>query len=113
MVVTHDDVVFGSGTDVARLEIASAEHFGLNLAPPAVGDGWPVNFPSTWCAYLLDGVQCGRAERSSERFVARTEPGDSGAGVYDAEGRLVGIVVEGSATRTKVVPMSTRWLEGT
>lgn len=84
-------------TDVARMRIADDGEFG-DVAPPKIG---PVSDGSRICAALADPYQqrrCGFIEdqRSDMRndliFSAPIEPGNSGSGLYDSRGRLIGIV---------------------
>lgn len=93
-VVVRDDARFGDGRDVALLEIATAERFGLGIAPPNVGA-----LAGELCLSLARGRTCGERAPvdSTTRGVvvidAATRHGDSGAGVYNADGELAGIVV--------------------
>lgn len=81
--------------DVARLQVAGTYRF-RDARPriwtvPAIGDEVCVvpGFPSR-------GRACGDVERGGTPtnfpHTATTEPGNSGGGVYDSRGRLVGIV---------------------
>lgn len=88
--------VMSTGADIARLQtLDKLEFFAVLIGPkPEIGD--------TVC--VAAGAPLGRTRRCGpvERFDADasgdivhavvTEPGNSGAGVYDAEGRLVGIL---------------------
>ena len=109
MVVERDDAMFprGAGSDIARLEIASAERFGLNVPPPELGltDGG-----MTVC--LPQG--CARTSFYETNFVEiESKPGDSGTGVYDPDGRLLGLVVSTRGGWTRIEPVGAYWLEGT
>jgi hypothetical protein len=107
MIVERDDLMFGSGTDVARLEIASAEWFDVGIAPPALG-----TLVGGMTVCLMAG--CGRAYPYDRGLVeVPSSPGDSGLGVYDWYGRLLGIVVRTDGHWTRIEPISTYWLEGT
>lgn len=114
MSVTEDDAMFGEGKDIARLEISSAENFEVHLAPPSLGDGWPTSEDQpVWCAFTLGGRRCGEGTKMNNTFETKTHPGDSGSGVYDAAGRLVGIVVRSAGAVTHIEPVEARWLKGT
>ena len=107
MVVERDDLLFGNGADIARLEIASAEYFDLGIAPPVLGT---LEVGDTVC--LAAG--CGRVSPYEAGLVeVPSEPGDSGRGVYDWYGRLLGIVVRTDGHWTRIEPVSAYWLEGT
>lgn len=105
MVVTRED------HDVARLEIASAEYFHLDVPPPLIA---PVS-DDILVAYLLDGQDAAGIGQPESRWVAHmaTHPGDSGAPVYDHEGALVGLVLAGDGRSTEITPLDQSWLEGT
>lgn len=95
VVVAHEE----PKRDLALLELASADSFGP-IAPhiyarPAVGD--------VVCAYHAfpeRGASCGAVEEVSDaidsdtKFGGVTHPGYSGGPVFDAEGRLAGIITE-------------------
>lgn len=90
MVVTRED----SDRDVARLELASADRFRLNVAPPVVRTPDP---GQRVCAELprLMGIDASCGSIVSDWSVARkmsTRPGDSGAPIFDDTGTLVGLV---------------------
>lgn len=90
MVVTRED----TDRDVARLEIASADRFRVNVAPPVVRAPDP---GERVCAELprLMGIDAACGSIVSDWTVARTmktRPGDSGAPIFDATGTLVGLV---------------------
>lgn len=101
--------------DIARLELAHAGSFGLNIAPPLLAP--PVYDPNV----RPDFVQLYRynvlpetVERISPTLlVFRVRQGDSGSPIYD-NGLLVGLVVsdlDGVATRITLVTET--WLQGT
>lgn len=109
LVVDVDDAMFGAGRDIARLEVLSAESLG-SIAPPALADNDP---PGPWCAMTRHGRVCGARYLLTQGdgvFAARTSPGDSGSGVYDAYNRLVGLVVSGSEHYTKFVRVGEEWI---
>ena len=113
MNVERDDAMFGAGADIARLEMASADTFGLGIAPPAL-DGTA----GRWCALTTHGQVCangsGNLMTPDKYDDDRTRSGDSGSGVYNAEtGGLVGLVVAGDGTSTRIVRVGAYWLEGT
>lgn len=117
MVVTHDDAVYGEWQDIARMEVASAENFGVRIAPPLISPGWPKDisyYPVEWCAYLRSGEACGEGSYREYTLQAQVRPGDSGSPVYDEKGRLVGLVVRGGPyLLTAVEPVGLRWMVGT
>jgi S1-C subfamily serine protease len=90
-VVTREDVT----ADVAVLELATADRLHLDIAPPTRA---PVLLGSTVCAEAADPqheTHCGAVEYVSDTTVRATFlalHGNSGAGVYDLAGRLVGLV---------------------
>lgn len=118
MEVERDDAMFGGGQDVARLEVTSAENLGMYIAPPALapdGTAW-VHGYDEWCAETTHGRSCGSpgdASEHSAEFEATTRKGDSGSGVYDLRGRLVGLVSSGNGVSTTLVRVGAYWLEGT
>ena len=111
--VERDDAMFGSGQDIARLQIASAGDFGLGITPPVLDD-----YPGRWCAMTTHGQVCaggtGDLMTPDQYDDERTRSGDSGSGVYNAQsGGLVGIVVAGDGTVTRIARVGASWLEGT
>jgi len=119
MVVERDDAMFGSGTDVARLEIASADRFHLDIAPPALADDSHVG--EEYCVETLHGRLCGSRDHYHENIVLGAKGvrnGDSGSPVFNDAGRLVGLEVSsGKMTDGTVffryVTITPYWLEGT
>ncbi len=108
VVVERDDILFGGGDDVARLEIASAERFGLTHIPPPVLD--TLHGGETVC--LPNG--CGRLwPYDPEMIQVGSFPGDSGTAVYNVEGALIGLVVRSDGVWTRIQPLTPYWLEGT
>jgi hypothetical protein len=109
--VIRDDAAFGDGADIAELESASAENFGLHLAPPALG------YPIAGHALAFIGVHRGVGAYFDHGIVRdmKSYPGDSGAGVYDEYGQLVGLVSKraNDGSYTRIVPLTKAWLEGT
>lgn len=92
-----------SGMDVAKLRVVTGS---LNLGvPPAVIAPTPevgdevcsrVSFPpadGTWHCGLVEKIT--GAENKRITHSAQTQHGNSGSGLYDAQGRLLGIVIEG------------------
>ena len=110
--VERDAGMFGDGTDLARLEISTAETFGVGIAPPVIAPFiW--NY-AHWCAYTRHGPACGMvADPAVPNFTGITRPGDSGSPVYDERGELVGLVVGGNALTTRIARVTPYWLEGT
>ncbi len=106
MAVERDDAMFGSGKDVARLVIATAEYFELHVAPPALG---VAHFGEVVCTPR----SCGRVGHTNNIPRLAAIRGDSGTGVYNAYGYLVGLVVRGSLSNTVFEPVGPYWLEGT
>ncbi len=111
-VVTEED----PDADVARLEIAYADNFGLGIAPPALAAPRDVAAGDRLCAHAGGRVACGYYDGPASGFGVygtHTGPGWSGAGVYTADGRLVGLVIAGSAMLTKFTFVGAKWLAGT
>lgn len=112
MVVTAED----ADTDIAKLEIASAEQFGIALDPPVVRAPNPGEHA---CANLAhaDAIACGTVA-STWTAVRRmeTDAVDAGAPVYCDRGTLVGIVVGrgsgGGERYAWIAPIEKRWLAG-
>lgn len=97
----HMTVIREAG-DVAKLELSSADSFGLDLAPPKLGvgnEGGP--------AYMgnISGVFTGS---SATDF--RSRKGESGMGVYNGLGQLVGLNSRGN---TILAPVDETWLANT
>ena len=119
-VTLRDGRVFRMGEDreqgdVARLELASADTFGIHIAPPVIASAtgdvvaivirpWPVPHGYAAGSLVVD---------------MHVQPGDSGSGVYNSAGELVGLVsadvrsVAGQSIATRIVPISPSFLEGT
>ncbi len=109
---------------IAKLELAHAGRFGFNIPPPALAGPW---YPSEYvtddlCAEIADEPPvCGR-RLEQDLFEVRLEHGDSGAGVYDDNGYLVGLVskdvlpdpgVRGWRRAARVAIVGVTWLNGT
>jgi hypothetical protein len=129
VIVERDEAMFGDGRDMARLVILSAEKFEINAKPPKLAS-IKYSEDKVLCASTRHGWSCGVPYFFGQRqtFVPgmATGDGDSGAGVWDREGRLVGIVVArgeygGEVTGTWVASVSDgiwgdideTWLKGT
>lgn len=110
--VVRDERMYGDGTDVAILESANYVNFELNVAPPELGDGFDTDAGFVWCATSFFSTWCGKAMPIWNQFYVQSYPGDSGAGVYDQAGRLVGIVVRGFNNVTQIEPSHQNWLRG-
>lgn len=109
VVVERDDLMFGSGLDLALLVAASDEDLAPGLAPPRIPThvAW-----GRWCAATRRGPSCGDAILP-DWFAGSTRDADSGAGVYDPDGALAGVVVgRGSCDTTKIQPVPAGWLRG-
>lgn len=114
MVVTRED----AESDIARLEIASAESFSVAVVPPIVRAADPGN---DVCAELaLKGRPnhaCGVV--ASDWSVAKnmeTRHGDSGAPVFNQDGALVGLVIaSGESTLgrayTRISTVNDSWIQ--
>jgi hypothetical protein len=109
--VIRDDITFGDGTDYARLESASAENFGLGIAPPQLGHFVPGDPAVAMTRQKPGGLMF---EKDIVRGMT-TVHGDSGAGVYDIYGLLVGLVSKGATdgSYTRIVLARPDWLAGT
>ncbi len=102
--------------DLALLEVISADNLELGVPPPILGH---VNTQeigaAQWCAQgLMAEEHCGTLlslGMQTATYAGRTRPGDSGSGVYDEEGALVGVVTAGTRTATKVARVDPTWLE--
>jgi len=106
MVVTRED----SKNDLARLEIASADRFHLNVAPPVIGLpnlGIDVCTPLGSCGSIL------HATTNTVDVSLVSHPGDSGSPVYDTTGALIGLVSKGNGTVTVLSRLNKSWLSGT
>ncbi len=100
--------------DIARLELAHAGRFGLNIAPPTLHP--PVYNPDVTdyvtiyrFNYLPENVE----RISPTLLAARANKGDSGTPVYDS-GNLVGLVISDiDGKYTRITLIGPRWLSGT
>lgn len=113
MEVERDDAVFGSGTDVARLRMATDGRFHRNIPPPELGSTLEGGYV---VAATLHGLMPGTFANYKRHLDGMTtHHGDSGAGVYTMSGQLIGIVVAGAddGSYTKYEPVGMYWLEGT
>lgn len=111
MVVERDDVMFGEGRDIARLEILSAEHFELGIAPPELVAPPSSIQPMRLCAETTHGPLCGEGTVAPGlvTFEGGAREGDSGAGIYTPEGELAGILAEGSSKHVRGPVVKRRW----
>ena len=119
LIEDRNDLIFGDGTDLASLRTAGAlDRFGLGVAPPVIGPDPGYN--DVVCAQTLRGRTCGPLVGMGVLELP-TRHGDSGAPIYDLDGRLVGIVVSGDEDErgtldslyTGYVGSQLDWLEGT
>jgi len=113
MVVERDAAMFEDGSDVARLEIFSAENFNLGIVPPCLAA--PVENEAL-TAHLRDGrTATGTYLGSNVIQYMATSHGDSGSGVWNIAGCLVGLVSKGTEDHsyTRIVPVGKTWLSGT
>jgi len=112
-VVERDEGMFGDGTDLARLELLSADRFGMNIPPPELGPPAPAS--PVLVKFHKAPVEASYTGRIGTEFscAAASFPGDSGSGVYDEKGRLIGILTRGSEHITGYVAVDASWLAGT
>lgn len=81
--------------DLATLESASAENFNLGIAPPIRGPRPAVG--DEVCTARQCGLVTGfnteaiYGKRGDVKHSINLRPGDSGSGLYDASGRLIGV----------------------
>lgn len=104
--VERDEYSFGDGRDIARLKLNSAGGFGLHIPPPELASGRGVAV--AW----LHGIRVSGMFVGTTVAVAGGKPGDSGAGMYDADGRLIGLVTGGGKSHMNIQSVDTSWLEG-
>jgi hypothetical protein len=107
MVVERDDLMFGSGRDIARLEIASADLFGIGAVPPILV--WP-NWNGIVYATLPSDIGATGVLNDDIVDGMQSRYGDSGTGVYTANGRLVGIVVRAGDAYTVIERLDLNWM---
>jgi len=99
--------------DVARLEIATAERFHLDVPPPELA---PIETETVFAHVLGRWGESSRGSTSETSTLVRhmiTIHGDSGAPVYNTAGQLVGLVTAGNGIDTTIAPVGMTWLEGT
>ena len=113
LAVQFDDVMFGSGKDLAKLISMTQIGLEIDVPPPSLVIG---ELEGSVCAITPHGEVCGQVTNSNPdviEFSGVTRLGDSGAGVYDTAGRLVGVVTAGSPDSTLVTRVDVSWLVGT
>ncbi len=86
LVVTKDDILFGTGKDIALLEERSAQNFGIGLGPVVLAP----THEGQVSVYTRNKVQDGFIV--GNYLSVNIEPGDSGSPVWTPAGELVGIV---------------------
>lgn len=98
------------GADLARLEIATADNFGIHVAPPVVG---AARAGDGACSAAWGATRCGVVGSSGAAIAGSwlTVPGDSGSGLY-VGGELVGIMVRQITLRGMSVGGEAAPLEG-
>jgi hypothetical protein len=110
LVVTDEDAEH----DWSRLEMASADNFGLAVVPPVLA---PSTRGTKACAVVMRDelwtLECGYQVSDTRMARMSTRAGDSGAPVYDMQGGLVGVVSAGDGNDTRIAPSSFDWLQGT
>lgn len=107
LVVQRDDLAFGAGYDLASLVPLADEDLGP-FAPPTFGYS-----AGRWCVTTLHGSVCGEPIGVGDGLITldvQTRVGDSGAGVYDSAGHLMGLVIAGSQHYTRIVPVTQDWI---
>lgn len=107
-VVERDDQMFGAGMDLARLEIWGLETTGY-AEPPVLG---MQSMGAMAATATKRGLAFGRFTMHDVADMP-TELGDSGSGVYNEDGELVGIVTNRSGDVTVFEEVGPYWLEGT
>ncbi len=110
MVVERDDAMFGNGRDLARLVIASADHFGLGVVPPLLA---PPEWEGIVWAPLPSNAEAHGVVEGNVIQGMQARWGDSGSPVYKPNGRLMGIVVSAGVGYTTMERLDMSWLEGT
>lgn len=100
--------------DVALLELSAADNFGEGFEPPVLGKWTPTSCIASRIPH--DGVRCGPsgllvAERRASVNVASAS-GTSGAGVYDEDGGLLGVVTTIMEKSTYYARVTGEWLRG-
>ena len=113
MVVEKEDLKL----DLARLVMASGSRFDYNMAPPVMAMfEYEKGSVCVETAFPRRERKCGRT-RTLSRVHIVTRPGNSGSGVYDEHGQIVGLVrgsirLYDGQQLTRVAMITTRdWLE--
>lgn len=98
--------------DIARLELAHAGRFRLNVAPPKLAPYYARPNDSV-CAFTRRGTHCA-VRLGPNTFAGQLIPGDSGSPVYD-DGYLAGLVTRISKEKNMTIMtiVTSNWLEGT
>ena len=99
--------------DISRIQMASADSFRLGVSPPtlrltSVAKHEPVYIQAAWPKRVeVMGEATGREYYGGQTYggyityAAGTQSGNSGSGVYDIDGNLIGIHVGETAIGTK------------
>lgn len=100
-----------AGADISRIQMASADTLGIRVSPPTVRVRRMMTHDQVYiqaampkreelygeCSgYTYGGAEYGSKGYRTFSYTTSTQPGNSGSGVYDIDGNLVGIHVRHS-----------------
>lgn len=108
-------IPFMSDDGIAELEIGGIDWFGMDIRPPRLGPASDWHIDEVLCAepaFPRHEDVCGFGN-GHLTFGAKSRIGNSGAGVYDTAGQLVGIEDSGTDDSTHYFHVEAPWLKGT